>query len=124
MTSAWQSCQGDYKPESQFERSNQMVIVRNLTQVDDGLWQWEEYAMDKDDYETISVLIAENNPYTETKTAYYNETEKTFYGVPAGDVSVNFGNYHGDYSINRVSDRVTVSFNVLTESTSITITVK
>lgn len=63
-------------------------------------------------------------PYTETKTAYYNESEKTFYNVPSGNVTVLFDNYGGDYSVSRVSDRLTVSFDTLTEQTNITISVK
>ena len=63
-------------------------------------------------------------PYTETKTGYYGESEKTFYNVPEGHVTVLFGNYNTNYSVNRVSDRVTVSFDTLTEQTDITINVK
>ena len=69
-------------------------------------------------------LIDELTPYTETKTGYYGESEKTFYGVPDGHVTVLFGNYNPNYSVNRVSDRVTVSFDTLTEQTDITINVK
>lgn len=63
-------------------------------------------------------------PYTETKTAYYNESEKTFYNVPSGNVTVLFDNYGGDYSVSRVADRLTVSFDTLTDATNITISVK
>ena len=63
-------------------------------------------------------------PYTETKTAYYGEKEKTFYGVPqGGNVTVMFDNYKGNYSVSRIMDRVTVSFDTLTDSTNITISV-
>ena len=68
--------------------------------------------------------ISEITPYTDTKQAYYNEHEKTFYNVPQGNVSVSFDNYSGDYSVKRVSDRVTISFETLTDSTNITISVK
>lgn len=63
-------------------------------------------------------------PYTETKTAYYNESEKTFYGVPDGNISVLFSNYNGDYEVSRVVDRVTVKFDTLKDKTNITIEVK
>ena len=63
-------------------------------------------------------------PYTETKTAYYNENNKTFYNIPDGNVSVLFDNYNGSYSVSRTVDRVTVSFDTLTEATNITISVK
>lgn len=62
-------------------------------------------------------------PYTETKTAYYLEKEKTFYDVPNGNLTVYFDNYNGSYSVSRIANRVTVSFDTLTESTNITISV-
>lgn len=68
--------------------------------------------------------ITEITPYTETKTAYYNENNKTFYNVPEGNVSVLFDNYNGSYSVSRTVDRVTVSFDTLTETTNVTISVK
>ena len=37
MTSAWQSCQGDYKPDSLFTRDNMTVIARNIKEVEDGI---------------------------------------------------------------------------------------
>lgn len=68
--------------------------------------------------------IDDITPYKETKKAYYNEKEKTFYKVPQGNVEVFFDNYSGDYSVSRVSDRVTVSFTTLSDATNITISVK
>lgn len=67
--------------------------------------------------------VTQITPYTETKTAYYNEKEKTFYNVPNGNVTVYFSNYEGNYSVSRVSDRLTVSFDTLTEQTDITISI-
>lgn len=68
--------------------------------------------------------ISEITPYTETKTAYYNEKEKTFYNVPQGNVLVQFSNYQGSYSVNRISDRLIVTFDQLTENTDITISIQ
>lgn len=62
-------------------------------------------------------------PYIDTKKAYYNESEKTFYRVPSGNVSVNFDNYLGNYNVTKICDRVIVSFERLTKETNITITV-
>ena len=59
-------------------------------------------------------------PYTETKTAYYGETEKTFYNVPEGNVTV-FG--LKEYSLDRISDRLTITFDALSEQTEITISI-
>lgn len=59
-------------------------------------------------------------PYTETKIAYYGETEKTFYNVPQGNVTV-FG--LKEYSLERISDRLTITFDALSEQTEITISI-
>lgn len=74
--------------------------------------------------ESAASAVETLTPYTETKTAYYGETEKVFYGVPSGNMSVFFTNYNGDYSTSRVNDRVTISFDALTEQTDITISVQ
>lgn len=70
-----------------------------------------------------NVRVDEITPYTETKTAYYGERIKRFYNVPQGNVSVFFSNYNKDYAVERVEDRVTISFDRLTEQVDITITV-
>ena len=59
-------------------------------------------------------------PYTETQIGYYGETEKTFYNVPDGNVTV-FG--LNAYALNRVADRLTLTFSALTEQTEITISI-
>lgn len=124
MTSAWQSCQGDYKPLEVFTRGNKTVITRNITEVDDGLYQWEEYAMLTEDYETINTIVKEKGPYTDTKTAYIDDTEVVFTDVPSGALLVSFGNGNMDYSINRDGSTIQVSFEALEEVTEVTITVQ
>lgn len=59
-------------------------------------------------------------PYTETQIGYYGETEKTFYNVPQGNVTV-----YGlkEYSLERISDRLTITFDALSEQTEITISI-
>lgn len=59
-------------------------------------------------------------PYTATQIAYYGETEKTFYNVPNGNVTV-FG--LKEYSLERISDRLTITFDALSEQTEITISI-
>lgn len=59
-------------------------------------------------------------PYTETQIGYYGETEKTFYNVPNGNVTV-FG--LNAYTLNRVADRLILTFSALTEQTEITISI-
>ena len=63
-------------------------------------------------------------PYVETKKAYYGETEKVFYDVPIGNVTVFIGGYNGSYAANRVENRLIVSFDTLEEETDVTITIQ
>lgn len=66
-------------------------------------------------------------PYTETKQAYIGDTEISFFDVPDGNLSVFFrdeqGNYP-DYTIERVSNTITICFDELQEVTTITITIQ
>ena len=78
----------------------------------------------QDEVDTLNDTVVSLTPYTDTKTAYFNESEKTFYNVPEGNISVFFDNYNGEYSISRVADRVTVSFDTLAQETTITISVR
>lgn len=59
-------------------------------------------------------------PYTKTQIGYYGETEKTFYNVPEGNVTV-FG--LKEYALDRISDRLTITFDALSEQTEITISI-
>lgn len=68
--------------------------------------------------------ITDLTPYKETKTAYYGEKEKNFYGVPNGVVSVFFDKYDGEYTISRNGNGVQVSFPTLEKETNITIMVQ
>jgi len=72
----------------------------------------------------MSVQINSITPYEDSKVGYYGEIEKVFYGVPNGNVSVFFDNYTGEYSISRIEDRLTISFDRLTEQTNVTIMVQ
>ena len=64
--------------------------------------------------------VIQLTPYTETKIGYYGETEKTFYNVPDGNVTV-FG--LKEYSLNRISDKLIITFDALSEQTEITISI-
>lgn len=68
--------------------------------------------------------IEEITPYKTTATAYYGESEKVFYNVPQGNITVFWDNYNGDYSVKRIEDRVTVSFDTLTDNATISIMVQ
>lgn len=76
------------------------------------------------DIDGVRKSVSDVTPYTETKTAYYGESEKTFYNVPEGNVTVFFDNYSGNYSVERIMDRVYVSFEKMKERSNITISVK
>lgn len=69
----------------------------------------------------LNAEVTEITPFTETKTAYYGEVEKVFYGVPTGVLTVNMD---ADYTVERVEDRVTVRFDRLTDTKEITIIVQ
>ena len=62
-------------------------------------------------------------PWTASKTAYIDDTEVTFYEVPTGNVTVYIGGYSGNYTVNRVQDRLTVEFEPLEEVTEVTISI-
>ena len=64
--------------------------------------------------------ISEITPYIETKTGYYGETEKTFYNVPDGNVTI-----YGltEYTMDRVSNNITLTFDALAKETNITISI-
>ena len=64
--------------------------------------------------------ISEITPYTETKIGYYGETEKTFYNVPDGNVTV-----YGltEYTMDRVANNITLTFDALAKETNITISI-
>lgn len=72
----------------------------------------------------LDMRVDELTPYTDTQTAYYGEKEKNFYNVPQGILTVYFDNYTGSYSVERIDDRLTVSFDTLENDTNITIIVQ
>ena len=65
--------------------------------------------------------VGDITPYTDTKKAYIGDTEITFYGTPAtGNLTVYCpGNYHVD----RLVDRIFITFDELEEVTEITISI-
>jgi len=60
-------------------------------------------------------------PYEQSKTAYYGEVEKVFYGVPNGVLTVHMD---GEYTVERIEDRVYVRFERLDGTKEITIIVE
>ena len=73
----------------------------------------------------VNNRVTDITPYEETKKGYYGEIEKVFYNVPKGNVSVFFDNYFGEYIINRISNRLIISFpEKLKNITNITIMIQ
>ena len=61
-------------------------------------------------------------PWTSTKTAYIDDTECIFEGVPTGNMSVYVGGVNHTL-FERDGDRVTVKFEPLTEVKEVTISI-
>ena len=59
-------------------------------------------------------------PYTETQTAYIGDTEKIFYTDMQGNLTVFFPY---EYTVERLTDRIIITFNPLEEVTDITISI-
>ena len=81
-------------------------------------WEYHEYVCNLDEYavDAIQKLI----PYTETKTAYIDDTSVIFYNIPQGNLTVYFPY---EYTVEKLSDRVIISFEALEEVTDITISI-
>ena len=71
-------------------------------------------------------LINEVTPYTDTKTAYIDDTEVTFADVPQGNLTVYFESNGGypNYNVSRNGDRVTITFEPLEYIGTVTISVQ
>lgn len=65
--------------------------------------------------------VAQITPTTFTKTAYIDDTEVVFTGVPSGNLSVYADNLA--YRIERTADMVRISFEALSEVKNITISI-
>ena len=59
-------------------------------------------------------------PYKETKQAYIGDTSVTFIDAPNGNLTVFFPY---EYTVERMADRITVSFEELEEVTEVTISI-
>lgn len=65
--------------------------------------------------------VANITPITLTKTAYIDDTEVVFTGVPSGNLSVYADEL--TYRIDRTADTVRISFEALSEVKHITISI-
>ena len=64
--------------------------------------------------------VSEVTPYTETKTAYIDDTEVVFTNVPEGNLTIYFNK---PYTLVRDEDRLLIRFEALEEVTPITISI-
>lgn len=78
---------------------------------------WTDAPLPTSIFSTINSRINKINsqvyaitPYEKTKKAYYGEIEKVFYNVPDGNTSIFFDNFNGEYSFDRIEDRLTIRF--------------
>ena len=109
-----------------------MTIEQRLSNLESRFDSLQESFLQSQKNGVVVIANADNavsgierlTPYTDTKTAYYGESEKNFYDVPQGILTVYFDNYTGSYSVERIDDRLTVSFDTLENDTNITIIVQ
>lgn len=105
-----------------------MTIEQRLDKLERQVKNLNRFFLDSQRSNTQTVARVDGNsndivsltPYTATQIGYYGETEKTFYNVPEGNVTV-FG--LKEYSLDRISDRLMITFDALSEQTEITISI-
>ena len=84
--------------------------------------------MDNDKYysdadtQGIRKSVSDVTPYTESKTAYIDDTEVVFENVPSGNLSVFTSNSIG-FQIEKLDNIVAVRFDPLEEVTTVTISI-
>lgn len=54
MIGTWYDCQGNFKPKEYSERDGFSVLTRNVAQIDEDLWQYQEFKLKKEDYLAIT----------------------------------------------------------------------
>lgn len=72
------------------------------------------------DIASVDKKVTDITPYTQTKTAYIDDTEIIFENVPRGNLTVYFD---GNYTIEREGDRVIIMFEPLEEVKEVTISI-
>ena len=71
----------------------------------------------------IAAKVDEITPYTETKTAYIEDTEVVFENVPSGALLVSLSNPSIAYTVTKEENNVIVDFEPLDEVTEVTISI-
>jgi len=75
------------------------------------------------DFAGVRQNVSDITPYEQTLTAYYGETEKTFYDVPEGNVTVYFDGLIKNAGFERKGGNVTVFFDALNDQVKITLSI-
>jgi hypothetical protein len=110
-----------------YVRKNIERVAKITEQGNYQAWEYDEAEIPYDDFASIaSVLISNGIPYTATKTAYIGDSEVVFPDAPEGNLSVyvkdSEGNYPS-YTVERISDRIRVSFEPVEYVTEVTISI-
>ena len=93
-------------------------------------WEYDEAQLSIEDFAAVASTLISSigrqteaiTPWTATKTAYIDDTECIFEGVPTGNMSVYVGGVNHTL-FERDGDRVVVKFEPLEEVTEITISI-
>ena len=101
--------------------TDNFTVVEKVKSDEDSEGKCYDWYTIAEHYRYVDRVKTVKQPYEETKTAYYGETEKVFYGVPQGNITVFFEN---DYSVSRLDGTVTIRFEAVTENKDITIMIQ
>lgn len=103
----------------EFERSKDLRDLQEQIQATDDKVNTQGETLNN-----LSEQVSEMTPYTDTKTAYIDDTEVVFNGVPDGALLVSFSNGNTSYSTSREDDSLTVGFTPFEELVEVTIIVQ
>jgi hypothetical protein len=122
---------GQFQFKQEFPDCNQtdsFYIVRKIREATNGesYYAWYEII---NHYRYIDYFTPQKEslmPYTETKTAYIDDTEVIFTDVPTGNLSVYLSDTNGgfpSFTVERVLDTIMVHFEPLEYVTKVTISI-
>lgn len=108
-----------------------IYIHEDIQEIKPGYYQYHEYQYEVDEYlhfilQDMLTDISDIKPYTATKTAYIGDNEVVFSDAPEGNLSVYIKDSEGNYpsyTVERISDRIRVSFEPLENVTEVTISI-
>lgn len=106
-----------------------VIVRRNITTVADGdgseFYQYDEKMIPREEWNIYEDVLT-ITPYTDSKTAYIDDSEVTFTDVPQGNLTVYFESNGGypNYNVSRNGDRVTITFEPLEYIGTVTISVQ